>query len=362
MSQFDWGVIDPNSKSGPQLALDLNDFRDALNTLHRGAVRPSYAQPGMQWVREVSAERWELCLYDGQADLVLRSFNPVTSQLFKFSRSDVDGLDEELAKMVLKDASTTTGAALIPAGATAQRPSSPVGGMIRLNTDLGEFERYQGGKWLAMNLMDKAFGEAPIVTLASSTTLNVGAAASNTISVSGTTTITAFDSVASGAVRRLVFQADLIVTHGPSLILPGGASIKAKAGDIAEFVSQGSGVWRCLSYQPSVPARHGPKLAVSFNGQATPPTIYAQEGSVKVTSITRVATGVFDINLDAPITTVMNALFSPGMRMRISGGVYTGLFDLSTSTSTKLRVTTADSSGLDTNVAPTSFVFYGPES
>ena len=44
------------------------------------------------------------------------------------------------ATTVSKDA--TTGAALLPVGTTAQRPASPVDGMMRYNTDLDQFEGY----------------------------------------------------------------------------------------------------------------------------------------------------------------------------------------------------------------------------
>lgn len=98
--------------------------------------------------------------------------------------------------------------------------------------------------------LTKAMNEAPIVTLASASTVNIGAAAANTISISGTTTITAFDSIASGAVRRLVFQGALTLTHNStSLILPGGVNKTTAAGDVATFVSLGAGNWRCVAYQ-----------------------------------------------------------------------------------------------------------------
>ena len=35
----------------------------------------------------------------------------------------------------------------VPVGTTAERPSSPVGGMLRYNTDLGELEFYDGSGW-----------------------------------------------------------------------------------------------------------------------------------------------------------------------------------------------------------------------
>lgn len=95
-----------------------------------------------------------------------------------------------------------------------------------------------------------ALNEAPQVTIASAATVNIGAAAANSITVTGTTTITAFDTIVTGAKREVVFSGVLTLTHNAtSLILPTGASITTAAGDVAEFVSLGSGNWRCVHYQ-----------------------------------------------------------------------------------------------------------------
>lgn len=97
--------------------------------------------------------------------------------------------------------------------------------------------------------MTSSINEAPAATIASASTVNIGAAAANTIKVTGTTTITAFDSIADGALRRVIFSGALTLTHNAtSLILPSGANIATAAGDAAEFVSLGSGNWRCTSY------------------------------------------------------------------------------------------------------------------
>ena len=252
MSQFDFGTIDPNSKSGPQLALDLNKFRDALNSGHRGSARPAYAQAGMQWVRETSSTQWDLMFFDGDTDFVLRSVNPATNTLLGIPQSQIEGLSATFSgldsKYVGKD--SATGAATLPSGTTAQRPASPVAGMTRYNTTLAEYERYQGGAWVPLNVMDKALNEAPVVTIASASTVNIGAATANTINISGTATITSFGTIAAGATRRLVFQGALTLTHNAaSLILPGAANITTAAGDVAEFMSLGGGNWRCFSYQ-----------------------------------------------------------------------------------------------------------------
>jgi len=95
-----------------------------------------------------------------------------------------------------------------------------------------------------------ALNHAPAVTLASTTTTNIGAAAANAITITGTTTIAAFDTIANGAVRVLTFAAALTLTHNAtSLILPGGANITTAAGDVAIFLSLGAGNWRCIAYQ-----------------------------------------------------------------------------------------------------------------
>lgn len=252
MSQFDFGTIDPNAKSGPQLALDLNKFRDALNSGHRGSTRPAYAQAGIQWVRETSSAQWDLMLFDGDTDFVLRSVNPTTNTLIGIPQSQIEGLNDAFSglgsKYIGKD--SATGAATLPSGTTAQRPAPAVVGMTRYNTTLAEYERYQGGAWVPLHVMDKAFNEAPIVTYSSASTLNIGAAIANTITITGTTAITSFTSIAAGATRRLVFQGALTLTHNAaSLILPGAANITTAAGDVAEFVSLGGGNWRCFSYQ-----------------------------------------------------------------------------------------------------------------
>ena len=44
-----------------------------------------------------------------------------------------------------------TGAVIAPIGTTAQRPATPVQGMIRFNTDSGKFEGYVGDSWQNLN-------------------------------------------------------------------------------------------------------------------------------------------------------------------------------------------------------------------
>lgn len=101
-----------------------------------------------------------------------------------------------------------------------------------------------------------------------SATPNIGAALSNNIRITGTTTITAFDTVAAGIRRNVRFEGALTLTYnGTSLILPGGMNITTVANDRAEFLSLGSGNWICTSYEY---ARKRAKRVTSEASNATP--------------------------------------------------------------------------------------------
>ncbi len=97
-----------------------------------------------------------------------------------------------------------------------------------------------------------AFGLAASASVSSATTTAIGAADSNRVTITGTVTITAFDSAADGVWRYVRFAGALTLTHNAtSLILPSGANITTAAGDCALFISEGSGNWRCLFYTPA---------------------------------------------------------------------------------------------------------------
>lgn len=93
-----------------------------------------------------------------------------------------------------------------------------------------------------------ALNEAPTVTVASSATPAIFSAAGNSISLTGTTTVAGFDTIAAGAVRRVVFAGVLQLTNGANLINISGANIVTAAGDVAMFLSQGAGVTLMVSY------------------------------------------------------------------------------------------------------------------
>lgn len=90
------------------------------------------------------------------------------------------------------------------------------------------------------------------VTLASASTMNIGAAAGNAINVTGTNNISAFDVVQAGTRRILRFSAGLtIMYNATSLILSKAANLPVYAGDVLEFISLGGGNWYCSTYTPA---------------------------------------------------------------------------------------------------------------
>ena len=89
-------------------------------------------------------------------------------------------------------------------------------------------------------------------TIASATTCDIGSKDAESLTISGTTTITGLGTVSAGIVKRCLFSGALTLTHNAtSLILPGAANITTVAGDILFFESLGSGNWRCILYLPT---------------------------------------------------------------------------------------------------------------
>lgn len=107
--------------------------------------------------------------------------------------------------------------------------------------------------------------------IASATTCDIGSVAGNYVKITGTTTITGLgtSTAAANTTRTVLFGGALILTHNAtSLILPGGANITTAAGDIAQFVHEGSGNWRCTAFLPTAGyARVGGSAAQDFTAK-----------------------------------------------------------------------------------------------
>jgi len=106
------------------------------------------------------------------------------------------------------------------------------------------------------------------VSLASAASVAIGGAASNNVTITGTTTITSFDTVAAGIIRVVTFSGTLTLTNNnTSLILPASLKIITQAGDIAIFQSLGSGNWKCISYNVELAGfiNHGEAFDAYYN-------------------------------------------------------------------------------------------------
>ena len=95
-----------------------------------------------------------------------------------------------------------------------------------------------------------ALNEAAELAIASAATVNIGAAASSNLLITGTTAITGLGTANAGIRRLLRFAGALVLTHNAtSLILPGSANIVTAVNDTAEFLSLGAGNWICVGYK-----------------------------------------------------------------------------------------------------------------
>jgi hypothetical protein len=80
MSQYDFGTIVASTKSGPALASDLNAWRTALHSTHKGSTAPTYKVAGTPWLDD-SGSPLVLKIYDG-TDWIVQGYVDATANLF----------------------------------------------------------------------------------------------------------------------------------------------------------------------------------------------------------------------------------------------------------------------------------------
>lgn len=78
MSQYLFENIDPYVDTGVDLATDLNSWKDAIQSSHKGNARPSYAVAGTLWVNDTSSP-WKVNVYNGTTDVEIGTMNATTS-------------------------------------------------------------------------------------------------------------------------------------------------------------------------------------------------------------------------------------------------------------------------------------------
>lgn len=87
------------------------------------------------------------------------------------------------------------------------------------------------------------------ISVATASTVDLGAQTGNLINLTGTTTVTSFGTAAAGTIRKCISAGSFDITHNQtSMILLGGNDITTQAGDLFEMISEGSGNWRMTQY------------------------------------------------------------------------------------------------------------------
>lgn len=80
MAQSDFGTINPATKSGAQLSTDLNSWRDALHSSHKGSTAPTYKVAGMFWLDDTTAATHLLKYYDGTDWITVLSMDTTSNR------------------------------------------------------------------------------------------------------------------------------------------------------------------------------------------------------------------------------------------------------------------------------------------
>lgn len=118
----------------------------------------------------------------------------------------------------------------------------------------------------ATALAEKADKAAPFVTIASAATVNLGAAASPAVSVTGSTTITSFGASAPDGAEYIVkFSGALTVTHSATLILPEGTNLTTYANMMMIVRKEPSNVWRVIWYSSRLDISGGGANRIKFD-------------------------------------------------------------------------------------------------
>ena len=164
----------------------------------------------------------------------------------------------------LTDVSTALTASIAKDGQTTTSAVIPFASGLSADT-IAELTSAAGVTVDSVLLKDGRIDTNQGADIASASTVNLETATGNVVDVTGTTTITAV-TLSQGHWRWVRFTGILTLTHGASLVLPGGASITTAAGDYALFIGYGSSVVRCATYvRIAAVAITGPGSSVSGN-------------------------------------------------------------------------------------------------
>ena len=139
MAQHDY-VLD--NQSGLAFRQDLNNALAAAVTINSGATAPSTTYAYQLWA-DTTAGQLKQRNAANSAWVVIGTLGTTNLGLAPLASPSFTGTATFSGNVLLSG----TGVLDLPVGTTAQRPASPNSGMIRFNTDLGQFEGYSGTAW-----------------------------------------------------------------------------------------------------------------------------------------------------------------------------------------------------------------------
>ena len=317
--------IDPSTTTGTDLADRLNRQLAAIVSSHANTARPSYLTAGGIWAQPQTAGGYKLFFYDGTSNHEMGSidasglayFGTSTPMALEFSAAktyragdiiydkatksyleaktangpaaynagDWQALTDVLS-IAVKVTSGATGAANMPRGTTAQRPTGAQG-LYRYNTTTALWEGHNGSQWvsifdaLAQPVFIKADSSSVAftktgngtATIKAGTKISVGGALVNFASATSITmpTLTAGTDYAIWVKDDATIQATTDHTSPPSAgnwrkiggfhYAPGGNATATSGGNTTAQINEFS-FWD-LKFRPSCPDPRGMALVAN---------------------------------------------------------------------------------------------------
>lgn len=139
MAQHDYSLA---NQSGLAFRQDLNNALAAIVSQNSGASEPSTTY-AYQWWADTTAGVLKLRNAANNAWITIGTLASANLGLAPAASPSFTGTATFAGDVLLSG----TGVLDLPVGTTAQRPGSPNSGMIRFNTDLAQFEGYNGTAW-----------------------------------------------------------------------------------------------------------------------------------------------------------------------------------------------------------------------
>nr|WP_250809344.1 hypothetical protein [Neorhizobium tomejilense] len=190
---------------------------------------------------------------------------------------------------------------------------------------------------------DKGKPEAvqPFVDMASAATTSIATANSQSVRITGTTTITSLGSATAGTVRLVKFAAALTLTNNANIILPTAANITTVANDVMFAISEGTTIWRILWYRGVLTTANWTTGTSTTPGIPTPAQIAATIAASAVgvgqtlQSFSRLANTAYQNSTTSPIVVMGIVGASSGIITQLSPDnvTYTTVYDHSGGTS-----------------------------